>query len=83
MRMNRGLSSRVGILGLGSLLFAPAPAAATYTASRLGTLGGQSTFVQAINNSGQMVGWSHITGTSIRHAFLFTNGTMIDLGAAL
>jgi len=48
----------------------------------LGTLGGTDSFGFAINNSGQVTGWSNPFGSgSVAHAFLYTAGTgMIDLG---
>jgi len=44
----------------------------------LGTLGGASSEALAINNLGQVVGWSELA-TKDRHAFLFDQGRMIDL----
>ena len=48
----------------------------------LGTLGGTDSFGFAINNSGQVTGWSNPFGSgTVAHAFLYTAGTgMIDLG---
>ncbi len=45
----------------------------------LGTLGGESTQAEDINQSGQIVGWSQTAGGAI-HAFLWENEIMIDLG---
>ncbi len=49
----------------------------------LGTLGGKSSQARAINERGQVIGYSTTTtdgGWSTRHAFLWENGRMIDLG---
>jgi probable HAF family extracellular repeat protein len=63
------------------------PNGITGTMSSLGTLGGTSSRAFAISASGQVVGFSLLTGDSGRHAFLWTpaapngaTGTMIDLG---
>ena len=45
----------------------------------LGTLGGNSSAATAINNRGQIVGWS-TTRSGAKHAFLWQRGTMRDLG---
>ncbi len=48
----------------------------------LGSLGGVMNNVGwAINNRGQVVGFSDLTGDTITHAFLWQNGVMTDLGA--
>jgi probable HAF family extracellular repeat protein len=47
----------------------------------LGNLGGTANNVPfAINNRGQIVGYSHIAGNATSHAFLWQNGVMSDLG---
>jgi probable HAF family extracellular repeat protein len=55
----------------------------------LGTLGGRQSFAYAINNAGQVAGYSHTTiipntnpynDPAPFHAFLYTGGTMTDLG---
>ena len=50
-------------------------------ATNLGNLGGaQATFPYAINNGGQVVGQSNLTGDVVFHAFLWRKGVMADLG---
>ena len=46
----------------------------------LGTLGGSESAAFGLNNLAQVVGWSHVESDSSRHAFLWDNGTMTDLG---
>jgi probable HAF family extracellular repeat protein len=43
-------------------------------------LGGTYSFGNAINNSDQIVGSSTIAGDGIKHAFLYSAGSMLDLG---
>src|SRR5437764_6744175 len=59
---------------------AQASGATFYEAINLGTLGGPSSYPNAINDSGQVVGWSS-TASEVRHAFLWENGAMRDLGS--
>ncbi len=49
-----------------------------YSVTDLGTLGGTSTFGTAINNQGQVVGYSS-TSSGSSHAFLYSDGQMQDL----
>ena len=53
-----------------------------YSVTDLGTLGGKSSAADAINDKGQVVGWSEtsvVGGRSIIHAFLWDHGKMQDL----
>ncbi len=73
---------------------APSPAATGWTLTALGTLGGDSSRANAINDAGQVVGAADTSlknpanagGRMIRdpffaHAFLYADGKMQDLGA--
>jgi probable HAF family extracellular repeat protein len=65
------------VVGAGSL-----PAASpSVTAIDLGTLGGTESSATAVNEHGQVVGWSLIAGDAATHAFSWTKeGGMVDLG---
>lgn len=78
------------ILIFAALLFV-APAhqalAGLYHVTDLGTLGGTSgissvynSVAAAINNSNQVVGWSYAPGSTSPRAFLYSGGTMTNLG---
>lgn len=47
----------------------------------IGTLGSGSSFLWAVNNRNQAVGWSEISGTDTEHPILWQDGRLIDLGA--
>jgi probable HAF family extracellular repeat protein len=46
----------------------------------LGTLGGQTSFGQHVNQAGDVVGSSDTIDRGVLHAFLYTQGVMSDLG---
>lgn len=50
------------------------------TITDLGTLGGAAGEAFGINDAGQVVGWA-LTTEGYTHAFLYSAGTMSDLGA--
>jgi probable HAF family extracellular repeat protein len=49
----------------------------------LGGLGGTCTLVTDINNRGQVIGTSNLTGDLSQHAFLWEHGSLQDLGGSL
>src|SRR5215211_4397455 len=51
-----------------------------YKVEDLGTLGGSRSGVSAINDSGEVVGYSYLAGDQNNHAFLYKDGKMTDLG---
>ncbi|HEV2294792.1 MAG TPA: PEP-CTERM sorting domain-containing protein [Tepidisphaeraceae bacterium] len=72
-----------GQLAGGRKIYTPAPGGG-WTETDIGTLGGILGGANAINNAGQVTGRSEIAGPvpllSPQHAFLYTGGTMFDLG---
>jgi probable HAF family extracellular repeat protein len=46
----------------------------------LGTLGGDRSVAYGINSSGQVSGWSWTSGDGYQDAFLYSNGSMLNLG---
>src|ERR1700730_8555199 len=70
------------VLVFGSTIVSGVPP--QYELIDLGSLGGRDTFSLgwAINNAGQVAGGTDTDhqGTSHEHAFLYSNGSMIDLG---
>ena len=51
-----------------------------YHVVELGTLGGTFSIGRAINNAGQVVGYSALPGDGVQHAFLWSEGSMQDIG---
>lgn len=54
--------------------------AASYTFTALGTLGGSSSIAYGINDAGQVVGYSYLTGDASYHATLWNSAVATDLG---
>src|SRR5215472_8083210 len=52
----------------------------SYAVINLGSLGGPVSVPLALNNRGEVVGWSSTAGNETAHAFLFREGRMTDLG---
>ena len=50
------------------------------TLTDIGTLGGSTSWLNKVNDNGQVVGSSWIAGDVASHAFLWRNGAMSDLG---
>jgi probable HAF family extracellular repeat protein len=46
----------------------------------MGSFGGTVSVPQALNNHGEVVGWSDTAGNETKHAFVFHKGRMTDLG---
>lgn len=74
---------RIVRLGL-ALVVSAAPVwaqqAQHYYVTDLGTLGGSFSLAYAINNKGQVDGFSTLPGDAVVHSFVYENGMMIDLG---
>jgi probable HAF family extracellular repeat protein len=51
--------------------------------SDLGTLGGVNSYGYAVNSSDQVVGKSQTSNGSEYHAFLYSNGQMVDLNTLI
>jgi probable HAF family extracellular repeat protein len=66
-----------------ALTVSPASGQATYTITDIGTFaGGGYSYAAAINNSGQVTGFSDsaAAGSFHFHGFLYSSGTLLDLG---
>jgi len=91
----QGIGAAVGVTGDGRVAGWYNPTPAAFPTSRgflsrpnaspvdIGALGGAQTEPTAMNDRGEIVGWSH-TSTGARHAFLWSESRgMIDLGASI
>jgi probable HAF family extracellular repeat protein len=75
---------------VGTILTSTGTAGFLYTngvETNIGSLGGTNTYAQAINNAGQITGDSYTGGKDVDsdpifHAFVYSGGTMTDLGTA-
>ena len=76
-RMGRGIA--IGLL-VASLAAPAARAEVRYEIKDLGTLGGATSGAEGINELGQIVGLSQITGSSSYHAFVADPAGLRDLG---
>ena len=80
------LSSTVAAAGIAAILtiaLASSCSAQSYNVTDLGYIGGtpKATNPEALNNNGQVVGYSYISGSSVYDAFLFDFGPLLDLGS--
>jgi probable HAF family extracellular repeat protein len=75
------LSSNLTVLALAWVAACQPAIAQSCGLEDLGTLAGSTdSYASAINNRGQVVGYSTIAATGFNHAFLYERGAMIDLG---
>lgn len=76
-----GSPARSAPLPLWALFASPPPtsSALQFTIADLGTLGGGSSTARCVNDLAQVAGSSLTTG-GVEHAFLFSDGKLIDLG---
>lgn len=65
---------------IGLTAFAALTAEVQYVLTDLGTLGGDFAYVSGINNRGEIVGNSTTHGSTVMHAFIYSNGRLTDLG---
>jgi probable HAF family extracellular repeat protein len=68
----------VSLAAVALLLSGAARARAEYIVTDLGTLGGHASSAVGINDAGQVVGTA-FTSTGAYHAYLYSNGVMIDV----
>jgi probable HAF family extracellular repeat protein len=82
--MKRGVSGSAGFISFLVLFLAHAHirlcAQSISTILPLPSLGGSMMQVNGLNSAGQITGFSYTTGNLAAHAFLYSNGSMNDLG---
>jgi probable HAF family extracellular repeat protein len=78
----RNMTSKVTIIALAMAVLAGSAYSGTqtYSITDVGTLGGSFSTAYGINNNGQVVGASSTAGDAAVHAFLYSGGSMQDLG---
>jgi len=79
--MKTRLRCQLGISVLFLFAVTLAASAQTYDVTDLGTLpGGDSSVAFGINANGDVVGNSTLPGNAYGHAFLYSKGTLTDMG---
>ena len=83
---NESLRRAAKMFGLAAsltLALAALSTAQSYTVTDLGYIGGapKATNPEALNNNGQVVGYSYISGSSVYDAFFYDGGPLVDLGS--
>ena len=80
-----GNSFLTGNAGQHAILWIPTtPNGTSGVMHDIGTLGGAYSSGVGINASGQVAGWSYLTGDAAEHAFLYTSGSgMVDLNSLI
>ncbi len=68
------------LVGVGCGLFAASQSHQQYTIMDLPSLGGTNSRANSINNLGWLNGYSNLAGNQSRHAALWRNGLLTDLG---
>ncbi len=80
MRKN-GLTAVILLVALGLMISGKMVFAKGVTIQDLGTLGGTSSLASAVNDRGQVVGFTYLPNDTEVHAFSWTQaGGMVDLG---
>jgi probable HAF family extracellular repeat protein len=80
-----GINNAGQVAGQTTAAGAVAPTAHVFSngvATNLGTLGGVFSTARSINDAGQVAGYSYTSGGPL-HGFLFTGGSLVDLGTFL
>lgn len=80
--MNRAAVRSAYTIGLCAFFSFNLPAQPQYAVTDLGTLGGPTAVAHGINGPGQVVGEADTIG-GIRHAFIWTSGSIQDLNALI
>jgi len=68
------------LIAIGGALFASSQYPIHYSITDLAALGGTNSRANSINNRGWLAGYSNLSGNQSRHATLWRNGALTDLG---